>query len=1002
MKKNLILFIVCLLSSFWSFGQETFPTNDVQDKRLGAYAFTHATLVVDSKTRLDDATLLIKNGRIEQLGQNITIPKNYVVIDAKDKFIYPSFIDMYTSYGLPKLEKGKGFGWGKKEVIMPEKKGVYNANDAIKSYYKAVEEFNTDKKTAKKFRAMGFGTVLSYRKDGIARGSSLVATLQDSRSNNVVLKGKSAAHYSFKRGNSSQMYPYSKMGQISLLRQTYLDAQWYKNQKQAIFYDQALESWNELQTVPQIFEVSGWQNLLRADNIGDEFGVQYIFKSTGDSYQRIKEIKNANVSLIVGLNFPKAYQVNDVFDAEAVTLKDLKHWELAPHNLAILAKNNITFSITSDGLDGKTFAKNLQKAIENGLDKNLALAALTSIPARLLGVQDEIGSLKKGMLANFLICSGEIFDKKTKIQENWVQGQKYNINKDEKEKPTGKYDLTVGTQKYNLEITEKGAKVLTDKDTLDAKIKFSDDDLVTMNFATGKESKKTIRLSGWVAATDFKGQGKDSEGNSFEWNAKFKEALEQKEKKDKDKEKKEGAKSELGKVTFPFVAYGAEELFKTELILIKNTTVWTNEKEGIIKDTDVLLKNGKISQIGKNLTASNAKVIDGKGKHLTAGIIDEHSHIALSSVNEVLSISSMVRMNDVIDSEDVNIYRQLAGGVTAAQLLHGSANPVGGQAAHIKLRWGSSPEEMKIKGSDGFIKFALGENVKNSRNQNSIRYPQTRMGVEQVYMDGFSRAKAYEKAWNTFNGLSSTQKSQTNAPRKDLALDALLEIINKKRFITCHSYVQSEINMLMKVADKFDFNVNTFTHILEGYKVADKMKEHGVGASTFSDWWAYKFEVRYAIPYNASLMASQGVVVAINSDDPEMARRLNQEAAKSVKYGGMSEEEAWKMVTLNPAKLLHLDDRMGSIKVGKDADVVLWSDNPLSIYAKAEKTIIDGKIYFDLEKDKILYQETQKERARIIAKMKKSPNAGKKKPSKMPRKKWHCDDLTGYEYMLGH
>jgi len=327
--------------------------------------------------------------------------------------------------------------------------------------------------------------------------------------------------------------------------------------------------------------------------------------------------------------------------------------------------------------------------------------------------------------------------------------------------------------------------------------------------------------------------------------------------------------------------------------------------------------------------------------------------------------------------------------------LHGSANPVGGQSALIKLKWGESADNMIIQDADEFIKFALGENVKRSRSTQSIRFPLTRMGVEQVYVDAFTNALAYEKEWNAYNKLSSKEKAKAVAPRQDLVHQTMLEIIRKERFITCHSYVQSEINMLMKVAENFDFNINTFTHILEGYKVADKMKAHGVGASTFADWWAYKWEVRYAIPYNATLMANEGVTVAINSDDGEMGRRLNQEAAKSIKYGGMSEEEALKMVTLNPAKLLHLDNRTGSIKVGKDADVVLWNNHPLSIYAKPEKTIVEGVVYYDIEKDKALRKGLELERARLIQKMKVAKKKGGKTqaPKGMAPKNFHCDDM---------
>jgi imidazolonepropionase-like amidohydrolase len=368
-------------------------------------------------------------------------------------------------------------------------------------------------------------------------------------------------------------------------------------------------------------------------------------------------------------------------------------------------------------------------------------------------------------------------------------------------------------------------------------------------------------------------------------------------------------------------------------------------------------------------------VIDGTGKHVTPGIIDEHSHIAASSINEGgQSVSSEVRIGDNLNPDDINIYRQLSGGVTTSHILHGSANTIGGQTQLIKLRWGANDEDLKFKSWPGQIKFALGENVKRSpsaigNSSNNNRYPDTRMGVEQVLIDAFTRAKDYQRAWKDYNDNKGKKGYAGYAPRRDLELDALVEILENKRFITCHSYLQSEINSSIHVAEQMGYHYNTFTHILEGYKVADKMKAHGANASTFSDWWNYKMEVQDAIPYNAAIMHNVGLNVAINSDDAEMARRLNQEAAKIVKYGGVSEEEALKMVTLNPAKMLHVEDKVGSLKVGKDGDVVLWSDHPLSIYAKSLYTIVDGTIYFDREKDEQMQKLVDAERIRLVKKM---------------------------------
>lgn len=465
---------------------------------------------------------------------------------------------------------------------------------------------------------------------------------------------------------------------------------------------------------------------------------------------------------------------------------------------------------------------------------------------------------------------------------------------------------------------------------------------------------------------ELNGTGVDSTGQMITWTASLVKPADMK------LEESKGKKApELGKITFPFEPFGWEEgqQPRQETILIRNATVWTNEKEGVLQNADVLIRDGKIAGVGKNLSANGARIIDGTGKHVTAGIIDEHSHIAAASINEGgQSVTSEVRIADNLNPDDINIYRQLSGGVTSSHILHGSANVIGGQTQLIKLRWGANDEGLKFKNWTGQIKFALGENVKRSSSTSgNIRYPDTRMGVEQVLVDAFTRAHDYEKAWKEYN--AAKDKKGLTPPRRDLELEALVEILNEKRFITCHSYVQSEITGAMEVAKRMGYRYNTFTHILEGYKVADKMKLHGANASTFSDWWAYKMEVQDAIPYNAAIMHKVGLNVAINSDDAEMARRLNQEAAKVVKYGGVSEEEALKMVTLNPAKMLHVDDRVGSLKSGKDADVVVWSDHPLSIYAKSLYTIVDGAVYFDREKDAQLQLLVDAERNRLIRKM---------------------------------
>jgi imidazolonepropionase-like amidohydrolase len=976
MKKLKLPVLTGLLCFFFiaAHAQETFPVNGVADARHGYYAFTDATIIKDAGTTLKNGTLIIKDGKITAIGANLSVPKGAVEIKCTGKFIYPSFIDIYADYGTVTPVRQAPYNFFAPAQLESNSKNATGWNQAIKSDADTYKVFTVDDGKAKPLRDAGFGTVLSHVHDGIARGTGTLATLANEKENLVILKEKASAHYSFNKGSSTQSYPNSMMGMIALLRQTYLDAQWFKNKPAKEGVNLSLEAWNNNQYLPQIFEASDKWNDLRADRIGDEFGVQYIIKAGDNEYQRIKDIAATKATFIVPVNYPQAQDVEDPNDARFVSLSDLKHWEMAPTNPGAFEKNNIPFCLTTADLkDVKTFFANLRQAFTYGLTESAALNALTKTPATVLGVYDQVGSLDAGKWANFLITSGPVFNEKTTIYQNWIQGSKYSVKDDSWKDPRGSYKLVMNTNagqvNYTLDFKSNKEASIIGKDTVTSKF-YYDGRQVRINFAPERKGLATYRLSGINNNDTWTGFGVDTAGNSFTWVATYGKASTK-----TDSAAKPKRTGPIGNVIYPFEPFGWEEAQapKQETILIKNATVWTNEKEGVLQNADVLIKNGKIAAVGKNLSDAAARVIDGTGKHVTPGIIDEHSHIAAASINEGgQSVTSEVRIADNLNPDDINIYRQLSGGVTTSHILHGSANVIGGQTQLIKLRWGADDEGLKFKGADGFIKFALGENVKRSpasigNRSNNNRYPDTRMGVEQVLVDAFTRAKDYQKEWKEYE--SNKNKKGVTAPRRDLELDALVEILNNKRFITCHSYVQSEINSAIEVADRMGYKVNTFTHILEGYKVADKMKAHGSNASTFSDWWAYKMEVQDAIPYNAAIMQRVGLNVAINSDDAEMARRLNQEAGKIVKYGGVTEEEALKMVTLNPAKMLHVDSRVGSLKAGKDGDVVLWSDNPLSIYAKALYTIVDGTIYFDRDKDAEMQKIVDADRNRIIRKM---------------------------------
>lgn len=970
MKKLLAIAVYLFTGAGTITAQTTFPVNGIPDKRMLYHALVNVTLWVDYETRVDSATLIIFDGKIAGYGKKIKIPDGAVIYDLTGKSVYPSFIDLDSQYGItPAVTTDKPKG----QQHTSATKGAYSWNQALKPETEAHRIFTTNEIQAALLRKAGFGTVLTYNHDGIARGTAALVLLNDSKEQEVILNEKAAACFSFKKGTSTQDYPTSEMGAIALLRQTYLDAEWYRNGGADNEKNISLKAWNDIQNIPQIFESDNKFQAMRIDKIGDEAGVKFIIKGSGDEYKMADEIKATGNSFILPLKFPQSFDLSDPYDLVNISLEELKHWEMAPANSFLLYQAGVPFAFTAAGLkEPSDFMNQLKKVVSYGLPAKEALKACTYTPALLLNATDKIGSLKKDMLANFIVTSSDIFSKDNIILENWVKGNQHIITRSAETGIRGTYSMTVsGPGKLNLLINglpnELKSKVARGNDTTSATVNFLNN-LISIKFEIKKDpGKGSYTLTGYPSDPDkksFSGTGVDPAGNSITWSAAFNSSA-------TFTLPADTTKIEIpswGNLLHPNKAYGQVKNPGAETVLFRNVTVWTNEEEGILSNSDVLISNGKILKIGKNISGEGAVIIDGTGKHLTSGIIDEHSHIAVSdNVNECSHpVTSEVRIGDVIDSDDINIYRQLSGGVTTSQLLHGSCNPIGGQSAIIKLRWGLSPEKLKFEGAPGFIKFALGENVKQSNfgDEYKTRFPQTRMGVEQVYVNAFQKAKEYKSDFQKYNGDKKSAK-----PRRDLRLEALVEILENKRFITCHSYQQGEITMMMRVGDSMGFKVNTFTHILEGYKVADKLKAHGAGASSFSDWWAYKFEVMEAIPFNGTIMHNAGVNVAFNSDDPEMARRLNQEAAKAVKYGSLSEEEAFKFVTLNPAKLLHIDNKVGSIKTGKDADVVLWNDNPLSVYAKVLMTFVDGVRYFDESRDKLLREEIQTERSRILAKM---------------------------------
>jgi imidazolonepropionase-like amidohydrolase len=960
-KLVLALFLLCSIPVIGQNTEIQTPPNGVSDELVQTIAFTHANIQASPTVLLMDATLLIRGSKILAVGKNVTIPSDAQIIDLKGKWIFPSFIDLNSHYGIPKAPK-------KKYSRMPimESPLAYKSywNKAIHPEYDASNSFFIDKKEATKLRSSGFGLVLSHQKNGIARGSSVLVDLGTKR---PVLVDKAATHYSFSKGNSNQDYPSSMMGSMALIRQLFTDLDWYKSNNNEP--DLSLEAMKKTEQLPMFFESRDYQENIRAQKLANESGRSFIVMGKGDSRKDIPGLVQYQTKMVVPVWAEKPLNLDQILDLDDLSLNRLQNWKYSPYNALLLQNGGIPLAITFEGHQKSSdFFSSLQRIIRYGMTREAVLTALTTTPASWVHMENLYGKLEEGYTANFFISSKDVISQKGLIFQHWIRGENYQYHSLEIPDLQGQYSLYVDGDTMNLIISGSFEK---------AKAKIgADSNNMSSAKITWKENGLSIRFKNYIFLGSQEGQNmkgvftnNSAKGN---WSAIL------------NKKTKQDAKP-LALKTLPASPQAAYVYQNNKATyLIKNCTVWTCEKQGIVANMDVFVKDGKISKMGQNLNVPNVPIIDGTGKHLTPGIIDEHSHIAVKrGVNESSqSITAEVRIQDVINAKDVNIYRQVAGGTTTSHILHGSANAIGGQTALIKLKYGSPVRDLLFKTDHRFIKFALGENVKQSNwgDSKTTRFPQTRMGVEQVFMDGFTRALTY------------SELRKTNAIKVDWELEALVEIIDGKRFITCHSYQQGEINMLMHVADSFGFRVNTFTHVLEGYKLAGKLKAHGAAASTFSDWWSYKFEVNDAIPFNAALLQQAGVLTGINSDDAETGRRLNQEAAKAVKYGGLSEEDALKLITINPAKMLHIDKSVGSIALGKDADLVLWDGNPLSIYAQVNTTWIDGVIYFNIEQDLEERKRIDQVKLEIMKAMRKDKSDSKEFKPK-PHKHYHCDSI---------
>jgi imidazolonepropionase-like amidohydrolase len=892
----------------------------------GAHALVGGKVVTMPGKTLDRATVIVRDGVIAAVGVDVPVPADARVWDMAGLTIYAGFIEPYLLLGEPvpavsttyvepirstALTAGGGVNFFGVPPQKPEgtARNTGNAVAKITPETRAVRTYQPDAKLLRSLRELGFTTAVVTPGRGIIRGTSALVTLVDEDPNRLVMRPDVFQHVALETHlDDDKAYPGSLMGTIATIRQSFFDAQHYAlNQadwrarpqgRLRPEFDPSLEALQPAADGKQRVLIEPGSVLMvdRIARVARELALDFAIVSCGEEWRRPDLLAETGAAFIVPLDFPVLPKLPEDDDWEQVTLDQLRAWDWAAENPALLRRQKREVALTTHGLgDPKKFRPNLRLALERGLAEDDALAALTTVPADLCGVASQLGTIEPGKIANLTIVDGKgYFDPESRVRAVWVDGRHVFVQ-------------------------------------------------------PGKEAPPETPAADAAAAAK---------------EAADKAEKEKKEKELKDLQQRRVARSPLeGRGPAPGPAS----------VILRHATIWTSAAAGVMPDGEIVVTDGRITAV-RPATNTAGHVIDLTGLVLTPGLIDAHSHTAiLGLVNEMtLPSTAMCRIGDVVNSETRTLFEQLAGGVTTANLLHGSANPIDGQNQVIKLRDGASPEGLKFAGAPAGIKFALGENVKQSNWGDKLksRFPQTRMGVPAFYVNRFTAARQYLEDWAGF------RQSGGPPPRRDLELEAIGEIIGHQRLIHCHSYRADEILAFLRTMESFGVRVGTLQHVLEGYKVADEIAAHGAGASSFADWWAYKFEVYDAIPHNGSLMRERGVTVSINSDSSDLARRLNTEAAKSVKFGGTPEIDALKFVTLNPARQLGIDARVGSLEPGKDADFAIWSKSPLDATTVCLQTWIDGRKYFDRADAASRAAALAKERTDLIAKAKQVAKLG--------------------------
>ncbi|MES2521668.1 MAG: amidohydrolase family protein [Gemmatimonadota bacterium] len=944
------------------------PVTGLRDNGTGYHALVGARVVTAPGQVLNNATVVIRNGLIAFVGAGAAPPAGARVWDLKGLTVYPGFIDASGDLGGDAPATGGDVG-------------PTHWNPQVRAWFSTTSNLKDDTTRRTGLRSLGFGAALAVPRQGIFRGTASVLSLGDGGPRDRVMRPDLVQAIGFQRSFAlGGMYPNSAMGTVALMKQTLMDAEWYgrawaahETGGRAGLPPETSEALSALSKAvkgqqPVFFETDSEEEYLRAYKLAQEYKLVPWFRGSGQEYRLIDVLKGRTQPLVLPLTFPDAPNVSSPEAAVNVSLADLRHWYLAPTNPSQLAAAGIPFAITADGLSSlQQFLPNLRTAVSRGLAADKALAALTTVPAAMLGIDKTHGTIAVGKSANLVISDGDLFTEESSVRDVWVQGRQYGVTRPPQVDPRGTWTITsddAGTFKTatlrldgplnrirgTIELAGRrpvnltAVRIIAETGRLEAT--FAGEAIGQEGALLLAGSVRDTTFFGWLSlpnGTDARYRGSRTE--AFEGPARGIIAV------------------KVPKIDLPFIRPSMEfgrtsAPAQPAAVIVRNATVWTQGPQGKLENADLLVQAGKVVRVGQKLTApAGAIEINAAGKHVTPGLIDPHTHSGVSAVNESgFAIVPEVQMGDVLTHNNIWYYRQLAGGLTTTMIKHGSANPIGGENVFVKTRWGGLPDDFKIQGAPRTVKFALGENPKRS----PTRYPNTRMGVQEIIRDHFLAARDYEKEWKAWE-----KDKKGIPPRKDLRMEAILDILNQKLLVSSHGYRADEFLALVRLAEEFKFRIQTLQHGVEAYKIATELKNSGVAAVVWSDWGAFKLESYDATSYNARLLMEAGVVTSLHSDDAEISTRMNWEAGKLLR-SGVNEIDALSTVTNQSAKAIAIDNKVGSLEAGKDADFVIWSGNPLSQFTKAEQTWVDGRKYFSLDEDKVLREDIAKQRAQLI------------------------------------